>query len=1351
MSRSRTYRGPVVLRLAFVCICAYALCSGVHAQTDQLAAALVARARTTGGVACVLGSSSGDLAVEMARQSSLVVAALYATQTEVDAARTDADDAFMLGRRVYADVGTAQDIPFADNYVDLLVIVGATDDGLASLPQSEILRVLTPFSGVAVIGNAGSGLTQGALQTWVDGFGVPQSGVASDAHGLWATIRRPALPGSDDWTHRFHGSDNNPLSTDTAYSYPHVTQWKGKPYHDVGAKAEFHVANGRLVVMSKDPGAWNNQIKQNLFYARNFYNGEVLWRRDLPFKYLTGNGAMVLSGDSLLMCLGKGIGVLDAANGGELGRIALDNVQGCAKWIGLTDGVAVVLAGGSDCSLDFPDPQTITSKMIQDSCFYADKPVKKGTEIAAYDLATGTTLWRHVEAQPIDIRFIAAHNGAVYFLSHGSRAAALDLRTGTQTWQNTDAGMLTDAAMDSTFFGGLFTSQRGVTVTPQMVIFGMEYSENFLGLSASTGSHVWTRIRTMVDRSPVASLVLDGEFWTRRRIIDVATGDSLRHENPPLNGCGTMTGGPDMIFGQCGVSMNHQSGERYGSVNGLHKSPCEVGSFIANGLYLNPPYGCTCGMVSRGFKVMAPAGSMTFNDSVGAGRLTTGAGDISTVQPLAVDATDWPTYRHDNQRTAGASVSTQSSPHIMWTYTPHTPNSQDFEDPFGTRTVVDHHPTQPTAAGGYFFVGNTDGTVSCVDASDGIVEWTFATGGAVIVSPSVADGRVYAGSLDGNVYALEATTGRLLWRFRAAPYERRIMLFGHLSSTWPVVTGVLVDNGVAYFGAGHNAEDGTHVYAVNAVTGALVWQNNDLGHSATLAYGGRNLCGTMAIARGRLWLRSANIATTALDLTDGTLLPGPCDPENWGNKRQGRQGSEIAVFNNAFILHGGQRQFSDHMEYKGTENKLARWANMSFFEMDTDGSPLYPEVQPFVGQHALHPPAWDGDVVVVAQTDHSDVYGWSTPQTASYLTSTREANPGVSSEWWQESTVKDETPDAHPMKLWGPLSIRVNASVVAANEIVMAYTEDNALWKVGGFDKQAGTTNWSVDLPMEPVFSGTIVNRDGAILVALRDGRVLGVGSGPVSIAGATIPPVTPAVQDAASDTRTAGWTPNPQPQHRVAGSAAATDRTEEPVVAGESGHRSVLNVMPDNEADVRDLQPWQLSEASPGRNEVRVLEPALSTPAPMPPYTHQNMHWDGPQGALKVAEVRSSAANAPHVASNTIDSDLRTRWSPTGGEAPWLVYDLGRKRLVDGVSLVWYSPNGEPFDLHIETSPSGSDYATADVIRLRGRGTHTSLLSFLPCEARFVRVRPGEGHAAPSLYEVAVLGCDDDDREALR
>ena len=135
--------------------------------------------------------------------------------------------------------------------------------------------------------------------------------------------------------------------------------------------------------------------------------------------------------------------------------------------------------------------------------------------------------------------------------------------------------------------------------------------------------------------------------------------------------------------------------------------------------------------------------------------------------------------------------------------------------------------------------------------------------------PSVSQGRVFVGSGDGYAYALEAATGKLLWRFRAAPAERKILVYGSIQSTWPVATGVLVANNVAYFAAGMNNYDGTHDYAVDAESGAIKWQNNDVGGTGASV----GVQGDLLLNEDKLYLAGGNAASPAVfDIIDGRCL-----------------------------------------------------------------------------------------------------------------------------------------------------------------------------------------------------------------------------------------------------------------------------------------------------------------------------------------------------------------------------------------------------------------------------------------------------------------------------------------------
>jgi outer membrane protein assembly factor BamB len=185
-------------------------------------------------------------------------------------------------------------------------------------------------------------------------------------------------------------------------------------------------------------------------------------------------------------------------------------------------------------------------------------------------------------------------------------------------------------------------------------------------------------------------------------------------------------------------------------------------------------------------------------------------------------------------------------------------------------------PTPPTAVADLVFVGGSDGVVHAIDRTDGSCRWRAMTGGDVRIPPSIEAGRALVGSGDGWVYAWEARSGREQWRFRAAPAERRIPVYGQLRSTWPVASGVLIHNGTAYAAAGIVNYDGTHVFALDAATGRIRWQNSTTGHLDPEARTGVSVQGHLLLHEGRLYLAGGNVVSPAIyDLRDGSLLNDP--------------------------------------------------------------------------------------------------------------------------------------------------------------------------------------------------------------------------------------------------------------------------------------------------------------------------------------------------------------------------------------------------------------------------------------------------------------------------------------------
>ena len=99
--------------------------------------------------------------------------------------------------------------------------------------------------------------------------------------------------------------------------------------------------------------------------------------------------------------------------------------------------------------------------------------------------------------------------------------------------------------------------------------------------------------------------------------------------------------------------------------------------------------------------------------------------------------------------------------------------------------------------------------------------------------------------------------------------ERVIPVYGTLTSTWPVGSGVLVEDGVVYGASGISNHDGTHVYALDARTGKIKWQQHSSAYvdDDKLPMGGVSVQGPLLLHNKAIHFASGNsppIASYAL-------------------------------------------------------------------------------------------------------------------------------------------------------------------------------------------------------------------------------------------------------------------------------------------------------------------------------------------------------------------------------------------------------------------------------------------------------------------------------------------------------
>ena len=208
---------------------------------------------------------------------------------------------------------------------------------------------------------------------------------------------------------------------------------------------------------------------------------------------------------------------------------------------------------------------------------------------------------------------------------------------------------------------------------------------------------------------------------------------------------------------------------------------------------------------------------------------------LFAIQWASINALDWPTYRHDAQRTGITSEQLTLPLAKVWTYESAHQPQRAWPAPFrnnpysGVKVeplLTFDHAFQPIACGdSVFFGSSSDHQIYCLNLTSGSVKWTFYTEGPVRTCPTFHQGRLYFGSDDGMIYCLNANTGHELWRHLAGPSNEKIPGNEQIISRWPVRSGVLVEKGHVYSAAGlFPAREGSYLFALDAYDGKNIWK-----------------------------------------------------------------------------------------------------------------------------------------------------------------------------------------------------------------------------------------------------------------------------------------------------------------------------------------------------------------------------------------------------------------------------------------------------------------------------------------------------------------------------------------------
>lgn len=193
---------------------------------------------------------------------------------------------------------------------------------------------------------------------------------------------------------------------------------------------------------------------------------------------------------------------------------------------------------------------------------------------------------------------------------------------------------------------------------------------------------------------------------------------------------------------------------------------------------------------------------------------------------------DWPQYKKDNYRSGASGVDLDLSKlDLAWTYTAsqypvpawYGPAKEDAFAKSGPLPSMRDYDLAyyPVIVGNdLYYSSSSDDAVHCINTIDGKEKWRFTTDGPVRNAPVFYEGKLYFGSDDGFVYCIDADNAKLKWKYSPVPESDRLVLNnGRLISFWPIRTGVLLEDGIVYFGASLLPWKKSYFCAINSETG----------------------------------------------------------------------------------------------------------------------------------------------------------------------------------------------------------------------------------------------------------------------------------------------------------------------------------------------------------------------------------------------------------------------------------------------------------------------------------------------------------------------------------------------------
>ena len=593
--------------------------AGMAAKFQEAAAKIIQDTGINSGYGLVIGLETGQLAVELAKQSEMMIYAVDSDADKVTALRKKVDAAGLYGTRVCVECWPYDKIPYSDYFANLIVSETIVAGGMILIEADPVVRMLKPLGGTAVarlhadIPDAADGVRQWAAESAIG------PALSVEVSGNWAKIVRGAVPGAGSWTHLYADSSNTACGDDTAVKSPLGVLWFGAPGPGEMVQRHQRAAgplsiDGRMFIQG-----------ENVLMAYDIYNGVQLWRRELAGARRVNashdGSNLALNSNGFFAAIGDHCLRIDPASGKTLATYGLPEADDNASRRWIYTAVDGNLLYGSRSA----------GSLTSDRVFAVEIDGGKhrweyeGKRIASNAMAIGDGMVFLIDTDVTPEQrgqVIEAERGRIALLPEAERAAALkslenaDIRTvvaldaesGQVRWRK---------PIDLTHCGGATLSivyNEGVVVIFGVYLDGHLWQQFFAGefdsrrvtvLSVDDGSLLWSKQVGYRVRPLVIGDTLHTEPWA----YDLHTGEPRTRVHPVTgkterwqfarsgHHCGLPIASPNCLFFRSHNLGYYDLLKDDGTMHfGAQRPGCWINFIPAGGLLLMPEAsaGCMC-------------------------------------------------------------------------------------------------------------------------------------------------------------------------------------------------------------------------------------------------------------------------------------------------------------------------------------------------------------------------------------------------------------------------------------------------------------------------------------------------------------------------------------------------------------------------------------------------------------------------------------------------------------------------------------------------------------------------------------------------------------------------------------